>query len=186
MFSKNLMSVSRERELKNFSKKSFTLIELLVVIAIIGLLSSIVLIGLQGVRAKARDSRRMDNLNRIRTALILYNDTYGNWIETGSGCGWQGNGNGWFNYVGGSYPKSIVQCLIDANILGAEIIDPTGGRTSTPTSGYTYAKYHCDTPRRVYIYAKLETIPQSGTATDGTCCENCDSSYGMNYYLRVQ
>jgi len=166
--------------------KGFTLIELLVVVAIIGLLSSIVLVSLQGARARARDARRMHDLDQIRTALILYNDTYGNWIESGSGCGYRGNGNGWFNYRGGSYPKAIVDCLMDAGLFGTEIIDPTGGRTSRPTTGFTYMKYHCGTPRRVYIYAKLETKPQSSTATDGTCCSTCDSSYGMNYYLQVQ
>lgn len=166
--------------------RGFTLIELLVVIAIIGLLSSIVLVSLQGARAKARDGRRMHDLSQIRTALILYNEAYGNWMETGSGCGYGGNGTGWFNYVGGPYPKSMAQCLIDAKLVGTEIIDPTGGRTSNPTSGFTYMKYHCGTPRRVYIYAKLETKPQSPSATDGTCCDLCDSSYGMNYYLQVQ
>jgi len=166
--------------------QGFTLIELLVVIAIIGLLASIVLVSLQGARAKARDARRMHDLSQIRTALFLYYDAYGNWIETGSGCGYQGNGQGWFNYRGGSYPKAIVDCLIEAGFFGTEIIDPTGGRTSSPTSGYTYMKYHCGTPRRVYIYAKLETKPQSSTATDGTCCSGCDSDYGMNYYLQVQ
>lgn len=172
--------------MKRANNKGFTLIELLVVIAVIGLLSSIVLVSLQGARAKARDARRMHDLDQIRTALILYYDTYSNWIETGSGCGYMGNGSGWFNYVGGSYPKSIVQCLIDAGFLPIEIIDPTGGKTSTPTSGFTYMKYHCGTPTRAYIYTKLETKPQDSTATDGTCCSGCDSSYGMNYYLQVQ
>lgn len=166
--------------------KSFALIELLVVIAVIGLLSSIVLVSLRGVRAKARDSRRMHDLDQIRTALVSYYDTYGNWIEAGSGCGYHGSGAGWFNYVGGSYPKSIAQCLIDAGIIGTEIIDPTGGRTSTPTQGFAYMKYHCGTPRRVYVYAKLETKPQSSTATDRTCCSTCNSSYGMNYYLQIE
>ena len=167
-------------------QKGFTLIELLVVIAIIGLLTSIVLVSMQGSRTKARDSRRIQDLDQIRTALNLYYDTYGNWIETGSGCGYGGNGYGWFNYTGSSYPKSIVQCLIDAGLLGAEIIDPTKGRSSTPTSGYTYMKYHCNASPQVYIYAKLETRAQDSTATDGTCCSTCDSSYGMNYYLQVQ
>jgi len=166
--------------------QGFTLIELLVVIAVIGLLSSIVLVSLQGVKGKARDARRMHDLSQIRTALILYNDAYGNWIETGSGCGYAGNGNGWFNYRGGSYSKAIVDCLIEAGFFATEIIDPTGGRTSSPTSGFTYMKYHCGTPTGVYIYAKLETEPQDSTATDGTCCPVCDSNYGMNYYLQVQ
>lgn len=54
------------------SKKSgFTLIEMLVVIAIIGLLSSVVVIGLTGAREKARDSRRITDINQIQNKLEL-------------------------------------------------------------------------------------------------------------------
>ncbi len=59
-----------------FSKEEgFTLIELLVVISVIGLLSSMVLASLNRARAKARDVRRIANLNSISKALELYYDT---------------------------------------------------------------------------------------------------------------
>ena len=173
----------------------FTLIELMVVISIIGLLSSIILASLNAARAKARDIRRMQDLNQIRTAMFLYYDTNKNWIETGSGCGYSSDGslgnstgNGFFNYTSVTYPKSIVQCLIDASALSTEIIDPTGGRSeSNPTNNiYAYMKCHCNTPRKVYIYAKLETKAQDATALNGTCCYEYDSDWGMNYYVQVQ
>jgi prepilin-type N-terminal cleavage/methylation domain-containing protein len=171
---------------KNKNNKGFTLIELLVVVAIIGLLSSVVLASLNTARGKARDAGREHDLGQIRLALNLYFDKYGNWMQSGSGCGHSGNGNGWFNYVGGSYPKSMGQCLVDEGLTGGEIIDPTGGKTSKPGTGFTYMKYSCGSPTTTYVYAKLEGVAQSATATDGTCCSVCDSSYGMNYYIPVQ
>lgn len=61
---------------KNLSK-GFTLIELLVVIAIIGLLASVIIASLSTVQAKARDARRMEDLNSLQKALALYSSNAG-------------------------------------------------------------------------------------------------------------
>lgn len=77
--------------LRNFNDRGFTLIELLVVIAIIGMLSSVVLASLNSARAKARDARRLSDLNQLRTALELYRDSnnrYPGSTLSGSGCWW--------------------------------------------------------------------------------------------------
>jgi len=50
----------------------FTLIELLIVVAIIGLLASVVLVGLGGFRARGRDARRIADLRETQNALELY------------------------------------------------------------------------------------------------------------------
>lgn len=55
-------------------KQGFTLIELLVVIFIIGLLASIVVVSVNAARKKARDARRIADLDTVRTALEMYAD----------------------------------------------------------------------------------------------------------------
>lgn len=47
----------------------FTLIELLVVIAIVGLLSTLVLVGTEYIRQRARDTKRVTDIQTIRKAL---------------------------------------------------------------------------------------------------------------------
>jgi prepilin-type N-terminal cleavage/methylation domain-containing protein len=57
--------------MKNKTQKGFSLIELLVVIAIIGIMSSIILSSLGGVRSKARDAKRkaeVSGMGRLVTA----------------------------------------------------------------------------------------------------------------------
>jgi prepilin-type N-terminal cleavage/methylation domain-containing protein len=71
--------------LLNNKHKAFTLIELLVVIAIIGLLSSIVLVSLKGVREKAQIAKGLDFSNRIQNALGV--DAVGAWSFETLGTG---------------------------------------------------------------------------------------------------
>ena len=55
-------------------KKGFTLVELLVTIGIIGILAVIAFVSLNGARQRARDSKRIDDLKQVQTALEMYYD----------------------------------------------------------------------------------------------------------------
>lgn len=52
--------------------KGFTLIELLIVISIIGLLSTLLLANMFGVREKGRDAIRKSDISQIQKALEIY------------------------------------------------------------------------------------------------------------------
>lgn len=52
-------------------QKGFTLVELLVVVAIIGLLSTLAVVSLNGIRERARDTKRLSDLDAIRNAFEL-------------------------------------------------------------------------------------------------------------------
>ena len=58
-------------------KKGFTLVELLVVIAIIGLLATLALVSVGGVRVRARDARRVADIAQMRNALELHSTQVG-------------------------------------------------------------------------------------------------------------
>jgi prepilin-type N-terminal cleavage/methylation domain-containing protein len=58
-------------------QKGFTLIELLVVISIIGVISGLIMVGMQSARMSARDAVRKRDMQMLENALVMY------WDKTG-------------------------------------------------------------------------------------------------------
>lgn len=67
--------------------KGFTLVEILIVVAIIAILASIVLVGLSGIQQRARDARRISDLNQIQNAIALYYTKHGLYPNTSTFTG---------------------------------------------------------------------------------------------------
>ncbi len=132
----------------NKQKKGFTLIELLVVIAIIAILAGVVVASTGGARAKARDAKRVSDLEAIATALGMY----------------YSNNN--------AYPDetSGISALIP-NFLATAPTDPLGG-------SYVYKKCQVGGIDRFVVAAELEvdktTADSDGNSSD-LCGVNCNN-----------
>lgn len=167
--------------------KGFTMIELMVSISIIAIMSAAALSAFQGAREQTRDTVRAQNLATIAKALIAHNLEFGNWVEDGYG---EWDGNGFMGVAGSGGEPSTIDRLVTTNLLPEEIIDPLGSQGAGVGTGHPgYMKYHCPlspaVPTQIYLYARMESKPITDNDTDGTCCPDCDTNYGMNYYQLI-
>ena len=140
--------------------KGFTLIELLVVIAIIGLLASIVLVSVQGIRAKARDARRLADMKQIVTALQMYYMEKGRYpsISSDACC------DGWDQ--GPCADNPFIGALVSEGLMAKVPTDPSGG-SGTGCYGYAYYRYSagsagCDPSRGNFFVLGVRDMETSG------------------------
>ena len=118
------------------NQKGFTLIEMLVVVAIVGLLSSVVVIGVGGARQKARDTKRIADLRQIQTYLETQYTSSGGYSDLST---WPANlpkdpqSNGPYSYCRGPATAPFTTYTLAATLEdGAS--KPTDAR-QTPTCG---------------------------------------------------
>lgn len=71
----------------NKKRGFFTLIELLVVIAIIGILSGLIISGMNGAVSAAKDARMKGGLEQVNKVFSMYSASSGHYPSTnGSSC----------------------------------------------------------------------------------------------------
>ncbi len=173
VFKKSNLNSQRERELNSPRKKGFTLIELLVVIAVIGLLSSIVLVSMKDVRAKARDAKRKQEISQIMKALELYYLDNGQYPASG---GASSPNNAWSNSGDNSW-DTLASALSAYIALPKDPINDTPGWAAEGKYNYSYFSLNYGCPQQWYmIVYKLE---KPDIASPGvTACDGNNFNYG--------
>ncbi len=122
------------------SSRGFTLVELLVVIAIISILATLLLLQLGVARAKARDAKRIADVNQVRSALELYFDDNGSYLPT--------------NIMTSLKPTYLINVPRDPIASGCT--DTYAGTVSSIFNCYGYAFNPAAAPRAMQIWAELE------------------------------
>lgn len=175
--------------LSNEKKNAFTLIELLVVISIIGIMSTVAMTSLNGVRKKARDARRLSDMKQIINALELYKSRYGTYpgnsdssgtVPPGDSCG------GWdVGYNGGEGSgDQFIQPLVTAGIMTPVPGDPKGTGCYT---AYRYYRYGagtsgCNVNEGAFYVLGVEDMETSGRPYPGSPGWSCPSRNWQNEF----
>ena len=127
----------------------FTLVEVLIVICIIGILASLLVVQLGTARAKARDVKRVSDINQIQVAVHIFYDDNGYYpsdISDASLGKYMAAGRVPLDPL--SYSDELTPELIVRRILGIP---------GTVAAGNYY--YACDPiarPSRFHLYVELE------------------------------
>lgn len=157
-------------------KKGFTLIELLVVVSIIVLLASLVMAAVATAQMKARDARRIADLQQYQKALEMYYSDNLAYPLVFSGLGPEACSSVSF---GTSSPNWIVP-----KYLSSYADDPLWAENHRMPYTYLYCQKDANTTpdRQTYgIFAALEEMPGN---SEGTTWET-DTRFHVNGYNYV-
>lgn len=168
----------------NKSKSGFTIVELLIVIVVIAILAAISIVAYSGVQQRARDSKRISDVNAIVAAFRMIGAESGNDFGDIS-AGMDGNETGWFDSPYATYP-SVKSFLVASSYLPEGVQDPVNSKSPLPAYAYMIAPCTSGDDSTRIILARLEKPPtQTVSEQIGMSCTGSfttyTGSYGMNY-----
>ena len=156
-------------------RNGFTIVELLIVVVVIAILASITIVSYNGVKNRAQDSRRMQDVQSIVAALEAHKILLGNYPNPVSNdpSGWE---------VSKNTPESFLSALKSSGTIGSLTpVDPINNGNSL----YKYYKYPagnagCDIARGdfyVLVFQILSSKSGNGHGP-GFSCSGRD--WGLN------
>lgn len=143
--------------------KAFTLIELLVVIAVIGVLVAIILPNLMGMRERARDTVKKNDLTQLKTALRLFYNDYQSYPDDDN-----------LDHMCCNVPGDT--CEICTDSFSVEGVDYMAELPS-----FTYAYSQEDGGENFLLSSLLENLADESAAQSGARCGISSPSLGVFY-----
>jgi len=142
----------------------FTMIELLVATVIIAVLTAVGVTSYASATRKSRDTKRISDIEQMRSALEMYRSDNGFYPNTGAG---------WLD-IGGVTGGDFYTALVSGGYMQAIPDDPKN-TSASPTYTYFYQPANLVNGQYYgyYLSAKLENTP-SGT-------QPCSPNTGDNY-----
>lgn len=163
-------------ELPVMRKRAFTLVELLIVMAIISIIAAFIVVNLASSRARARDTKRVADLEALDSAINRYYREVGHYPDLPDGCGTLGingaasdvassiasgdclaekGGNVRENYyIKGLVPAYISKLPVDS---GPQIRDSSG----KVSRGFIYIHSNVNPPQNIECYKIMALNPES-------------------------
>ena len=115
------------------TKSGFTIVELLIVIVVIGILAAITIVAFNGIQDRARDTRRVQDMNSIVKALEVYKIQNGNYPAAVS----TPNAGGWEVSTNGTTATNFINALVTSGVTSSIPVDPRNTGDISTTSSLT-------------------------------------------------
>ncbi len=163
-------------------KTGFTIVELLIVVVVIAILAAITVVSFNGIQQQARDTKRIDDVNKIVKAFQIWSiqeNSNFTTMQAGSGAAEVG----WFDGPYTPYP-SVKSVLVSGGYLSEGVVDPINDKTVANASAYMITFCNGEENTRV-ILARLENPPVQTVAEQigKTCTYGSFTSYVGTYQM---